>query len=184
MENFRANIRSAPINEVMDLSIPLIPKEQSLHTDWFRLEHGANAALVKCADGHLETLIYVVFGDDFIAGLRVDRRTWILIPARAVASVTFNKLGANWLPPIRQTTEEARAYLQGLGAAELRVWPAGQDQPLPAALGVVQGKWLVMSRADDGAAERLVAFDAISLIEVVDVALAVKDVDLARSAAL
>ena len=49
---------------------------------------------------------------------------------------------------------------------------------------MVQGKWLVMSRADDGAAERLVAFDAIALIEVVDVALAVKDVDLARSAAL
>lgn len=183
MENFRQNIRSAPINGVMDLSIPLIPKEESLHSDWFRLEHGANAALVKCADGHTETLIYVVFGDDFIAGLRVDRRTWVLLPARAVASVTFNKLGANWLPPIRQTTEEARAYLQGLGSVQLQVWRAGQEQPLPAALGSVQGKWLVLSRSDDGAAERLVAFDAIGLIEVLDIPAAVKEHEFGRAGA-
>lgn len=161
----------------MDLSVPLIPKEQSLSGDWFRLEHGSNAAVVKCATGRIETLIYVVFGDDFIAGLRVDRKTWILIPARAVASVTFNAVGAHWLPPVRQTSDEARSYLQGLGQVELRVWPVGQDEPLPAAPANIQGSWLVLSRATDGTAERLVAMEAIALIEVVDVAAAVRELD-------
>ncbi|MDE2409850.1 MAG: hypothetical protein KGL72_06040 [Actinomycetales bacterium] len=164
----------------MDLSVPLIPKEQSLSGDWFRLEHGANAASVKCASGRTETLIYVVFGDDFIAGLRVDRKTWILVPARSVISVTFNALGAHWLPPVRQTSDEARAYLQGLGPVELRVWPVGQDEPLPAAPANIQGSWLVLSRSHDGTAERLVAVESVALIEVVDVAAAVRDLDGAR----
>jgi hypothetical protein len=164
----------------MDLSVPLIPKEQSLSGDWFRLEHGSNAALVKCADGRTETLIYVVFGDDFIAGLRVDRKTWILVPARAVRAVTFNSLGAHWLPPVRQTSDEAREYLQGLGPVELRVWPVGQDEPLPAAPATIQGSWLVLSRATDGTAERLVAVEAVALIEVLDVSAAVKDLDSLR----
>lgn len=164
----------------MDLSVPLIPKEQSLSGDWFRLEHGANAASVKCASGRTETLIYVVFGDDFIAGLRVDRKTWILVPARSVISVTFSSLGAHWLPPVRQTSDEARAYLQGLGPVELRVWPVGQDEPLPAAPANIQGSWLVLSRSTDGTAERLVAVESVSLIEVIDVAAAVRDLDGAR----
>lgn len=152
----------------MDLQIPLIPKSESLHGEWFTLQHGANAALIKCNSGTTETLIYVVFGDDFIAGLRVDRRTWILLPTTAVSSVTFNQLGASWLPPIRQTTEEARSYLQGLGPLDLRIWPAGTEQPLPASKGTVQGRWLVLSRAEDGQAERLVSFASIALIEVQD----------------
>lgn len=164
----------------MDLSVPLIPKEQSLSGDWFRLEHGANAASVKCASGRTETLIYVVFGDDFIAGLRVDRKTWILVPARSVISVTFSSLGAHWLPPVRQTSDEARAYLQGLGPVELRVWPVGQDEPLPAAPANIQGSWLVLSRSTDGTAERLVAVESVALIEVIDVAAAVRDLDGAR----
>jgi hypothetical protein len=164
----------------MDLSVPLIPKEQSLSGDWFRLEHGANAASVKCASGRTETLIYVVFGDDFIAGLRVDRKTWILVPARSVISVTFSSLGAHWLPPVRQTSDEARAYLQGLGPVELRVWPVGQDEPLPAAPVNIQGSWLVLSRSTDGTAERLVAVESVALIEVIDVAAAVRDLDGAR----
>jgi len=164
----------------MDLSVPLIPKEQSLAGDWFRLEHGANAALVKCASGRTETLIYVVFGDDFIAGLRVDRKTWILVPARSVRSATFSSLGAAWLPPVRQTSEEAREYLQGLGPVELRVWPVGQDEPLPAVPATIQGSWLVLSRSGDGTAERLVAVESVALIEVVDVAAAVRDLDMPR----
>ena len=164
----------------MDLSVPLIPKEQSLAGDWFRLEHGANAALVKCASGRTETLIYVVFGDDFIAGLRVDRKTWILVPARSVRSANFSSLGAAWLPPVRQTSEEAREYLQGLGPVELRVWPVGQDEPLPAAPATMQGSWLVLSRSGDGTAERLVAVESVALIEVVDVAATVRDLDMPR----
>jgi len=161
----------------MDLSIPLLAKEQTLAGDWFRLEHGANAATVKLANGRVETLIYVVFGDDFIAGLRVDRRTWILVPARSVASATFASLGASWLPPIRQTSDSVREYLQGLGTIDLRIWPVGQDEPLPEAKANVQGSWLVLSRADDGTAERLVSFDATALVEVLDVAAAIKDLD-------
>jgi hypothetical protein len=161
----------------MDLSIPLQAKEHTLAGDWFRLEHGANAAIVKCSDGRTETLIYVVFGDDFIAGLRVDRRTWILVPARSVTSVTFSSVGAQWLPPVRQTSDLAREYLQGLGAVDLRVWPAGQEEPLPAAKASVQGSWLVLSRADDGTAERLVSFEATALIEVLDVAATVRNLE-------
>jgi hypothetical protein len=167
----------------MDLSIPLQAKERTLAGDWFRLEHGANAALVKRADGRTETLIYVVFGDDFIAGLRVDRRTWILVPAKTVTSVTFNSLGAKWLPPVRQTSDLAREYLQGLGPVELRVWPAGQDEPLPPSKASVQGSWLVLSRSDDGSAERLVSFEATTLIEVLDVASAVRDLDPSQARA-
>jgi hypothetical protein len=164
----------------MDLSIPLIPKESSLHSDWTRLEHGANAALVKCTDGHSETLIYVVFGDDFIAGLRVDRKTWILLPARAVSVVTLKHLGAAWLPPIRQTSEQARSYLQGLGSIELRVRLAGDVESQPPALGSIHGQWLIMSRTDDAAPERMAAFDSIALIEVLDVASVVSNFDFTR----
>ena len=159
----------------MELSIPLIPKAQSLHQDWTSAQPAANTAIIRCADGRTETLIYVVFGDDFIAGLRSDRRTWILLPVRATASVEFRQLESSWLPPIRQSTEEARSYLQGLGSIELKVWPVGQPQPLPAAKGTVQGRWLVLSRADDGSAQQLVSFDSIQYIEVVDINAAVAD---------
>jgi len=161
----------------MQLTIPLVPKESSLSGDWFRLEHGSNSALVNCINGRVETLIYVVFGDDFIAGLRVDRRTWVLVPSAAVASVTFKHLGAHWLPPIRQTSEEARGYLQGLGSADLQVWTKEASVPLPASRGAIQGRWLVLSRTEDGTAERLVAFESITLIEVMDVASAIGDLD-------
>lgn len=180
MENFHANIRAAPINRGMELSIPLLPKESSLSGDWFRLEHGANAAIVNCVGGSTETLIYVVFGDDFIAGLRVDRRTWILLPSAAVSSVTFKQLGASWLPPIRQTSEQGGSYLQGLGPVDMQIWPVGAQVALPSSRGSVQGRWLVLSRAADGAAERLVALDSIALIEVVDVAAAVGNLDAER----
>jgi len=163
----------------MNLSIPLLAKEKSLSGDWFRLEVGSNAATVKCTSGKTETLIYVVFGDDFIAGLRVDRKTWILLPARSVISATFTSLGAKWLPPIRQTSDTAREYLQGLGSVMLQIWPIGQAVPLPAAKADVQGNWIVLSRADEGTAERLVSFDSTELVEVLDVTAAVNlnDID-------
>ena len=152
----------------MNLSIPLLTKEKSLAGDWFRIEHGANTASVNCSDGRLETLIYVIFGDDFIAGLRVDRKTWILLPARSVSSVTFSSQGANWLPPVRQTSDSAREYLQGLGRVYIQIWPIGRSEPLPPARADVQGSWFVLSRADDDAAERLVSFDSTSMVEVLE----------------
>jgi len=121
----------SPINRGMELSIPLLPKESSLSSDWFRLENGSNAAIVTASGGRTETLIYVVFGDDFIAGLRVDRRTWILLPSAAVTSVTFKQLGASWLPPVRQTSEQGGSYLQGLGPVDMQIWPVGAQVALP-----------------------------------------------------
>ena len=154
----------------MDISIPLQPKSEQLHGDWFQLDYGRNAAQVKCCSGNTETLIYVVFGDDFIAGLRVDRQTWILLPNSAVTSVTFSALGARNLPPVRQISQEARLYLQGLGAVQLKVWVNGQAEPLPQAVASVQGRWLVLNRSDDGQLERMASFDSIRLIEVMDLA--------------
>ena len=162
----------------MDISIPLIPKRQTMQSDWFRLELSANSALVRRTDGRTETLVYVVFGDDFIAGLRADRRTWILLPARAVASATFSSLASPALPAVRQTSDSAREYLQGIGANEVKVWVGGQDEPLPPGRGVVEGNWLVLSRNQSGTAERLVSFDSISLIEVADITNSLRDLDL------
>jgi hypothetical protein len=152
----------------MDISIPLQPKSEQLHSDWFQLDYGCNGAQVRCVGGSTETLIYVVFGDDFIAGLRVDRRSWVLLPNTAVTSVTFSALGARNLPPVRQVSEEARVYLQGLGPVQLRVWVNGQEQSLPPAQAAVQGRWLVLSRNDGGQLERMASFDSIRLIEVID----------------
>ena len=153
----------------MNFSLPLIPNDSQLHSPWFQLDYGCNAALVKCANGTSETLIYVVFGDDFIAGLRVDRRTWVLLPSSAVLSVTFSMLGSRNLPPVRQVSQEGRTYLQSLGQVELKVWLVAVDEPLPASTGTVQGRWLALSREEPGKTERLVPFEAIRSIEVTDV---------------
>lgn len=165
----------------MEPTIPLIPKQTSLHTDWVRLELAANTALVRCNDSRTETLIYVVFGDDFIAGLRADRRTWVLLPARSVATVTFSALAGTSLPPVRQTNDSAREYLQGIGANEVRVWALHQDEPIPPGRAQVEGNWLVLSRSVSGQAERMVSFDSISLIEVADISSSLRDLDLSRS---
>ncbi|MFM7029748.1 MAG: hypothetical protein ACKOWK_01605 [Micrococcales bacterium] len=164
----------------MEPSIPLLPKQTSLHTDWLRLELTANTALVRCNDSRTETLIYVVFGDDFIAGLRADRRTWVLLPARSVSTVKFSALAAAALPPVRQTNDTAREYLQGIGANEVKVWTMHQDEPLPSGRAQVEGNWLVLSRSKSGQAERLVSFDSISLIEVADISNSLRDLDLAE----
>ena len=153
----------------MNFSLPLIPNDCQLHSPWFQLDYGCNAALVKCANGTSETLIYVVFGDDFIAGLRVDRRTWVLLPSSAVLSVTFSMLGSRNLPPVRQVSQEGRTYLQSLGQVELKLWLVAVDEPLPASTGTVQGRWLALSREEPGKTERLVPFEAIRSIEVTDV---------------
>jgi hypothetical protein len=153
----------------MNFSLPLIPNDSQLHSPWFQLDYGCNAALVKCVNGTSETLIYVVFGDDFIAGLRVDRRTWVLLPSSAVLSVTFSMLGSRNLPPVRQVSQEGRTYLQSLGQVELKVWLVAVDEPLPASTGSVQGRWLALSREEPGKTERLVPFEAIRTIEVTDV---------------
>ncbi len=153
----------------MNFSLPLIPNDSQLHSPWFQLDYGCNAALVKCANGTSETLIYVVFGDDFIAGLRVDRRTWVLLPSSAVLSVTFSMLGSRNLPPVRQVSQEGRTYLQSLGQVELKLWLVAVDEPLPASTGTVQGRWLALSREEPGKTERLVPFEAIRSIEVTDV---------------
>ena len=153
----------------MNFSLPLIPNDSQLHSPWFQLDYGCNAALVKCANGTSETLIYVVFGDDFIAGLRVDRRTWVLLPSSAVLSVTFSMLGSRNLPPVRQVSQEGRTYLQSLGQVELKVWLVAVDEPLPASTGTVQGRWLALSREEPGKTDRLVPFEAIRTIEVTDV---------------
>lgn len=153
----------------MNFSLPLIPNDSQLHSPWFQLDYGCNAALVKCVNGTSETLIYVVFGDDFIAGLRVDRRTWVLLPSSAVLSVTFSMLGSRNLPPVRQVSQEGRTYLQSLGQVELKVWLVAVDEPLPASTGTVQGRWLALSREEPGKTERLVPFEAIRSIEVTDV---------------
>ncbi len=153
----------------MNFSLPLIPNDSQLHSPWFQLDYGCNAALVKCANGTSETLIYVVFGDDFIAGLRVDRRTWVLLPSSAVLSVTFSMLGSRNLPPVRQVSQEGRTYLQSLGQVELKLWLVAVDEPLPASTGTVQGRWLALSREEPGKTERLVPFEAIRSIEVTGV---------------
>lgn len=166
----------------MDISIPLQPKSEQLHGDWFQLDYGTNAAQVKCKNAGTETLIYVVFGDDFIAGLRVDRRTWILLPNSAVTSVTFSALGARNLPPVRQVSEEARVYLQGLGPVQIKVWLTGQDEPLPQAEATVQGRWLVLNRNDGGQLERMASFDSIRLIEVMDVQASARNISNVENA--
>jgi hypothetical protein len=117
-----------------------------------------------------ETLIYVVFGDDFIAGLRVDRRTWVLLPSSAVLSVTFSMLGSRSLPPVRQVSQDGRTYLQSLGEVELKIWLVGVDEPLPPSVGSIQGRWLALSRAEPSKTDRLVPFEAVRTIEVTDVA--------------
>ena len=136
---------------------------------------------MSCADSRTETLIYVVFGDDFIAGLRADRRTWILLPARTVASVRFEFMPAGWLPSVRQTSDDARGYLQGLGDVEVKVWTNAMAEPLPSARATVQGSWLALSRNASGAPERLVAFDSVALIEVMDMAASVAELNSAAS---
>ena len=153
----------------MNFSLPLMPNDSQLHSPWFQLDYGCNAALVKCANGTSETLIFVVFGDDFIAGLRVDRRTWVLLPSSAVLSVTFSMLGSRSLPPVRQVSQDGRTYLQSLGPVELKIWLATADEPLPPSLGSVQGRWLALSRTEPAKTDRLVPFDAIRIIEVIDV---------------
>ena len=152
----------------MDISIPLQPKSEQLHGDWFQLDYGCNGAQVRTLAGTTETLIYVVFGDDFIAGLRVDRRSWVLLPTSAVSSVSFSALGARNLPPVRQVSQEARVYLQGLGPVQIRVWLNGQEESLPPALASVQGRWLVLNRGESVQLERMASFDSIRLIEVLD----------------
>jgi hypothetical protein len=162
----------------MDISIPLQSKVDQFHADWLTLDSRHNTAVVRCGESRVETLIYVVFGSDFIAGLRTDRRTWVLIPARAIASVSFEQFPGLRIPEVRQTSVSGREYLQGLGALHLRVWPIGQWEPLPAGFASVQGGWLVLSRSNeaDAAGERAVPFDSIALIEVADMTAAFKDI--------
>lgn len=153
----------------MDFSLPLLPNDSQLHSPWFQLDYGCNGAMVKCANGTSETLIYVVFGDDFIAGLRVDHRTWVLLPSSAVLSVTFSMLGSRSLPPVRQVSQDGRTYLQSLGQVELKIWLLGVDEPLPPSHGSIQGRWLALSRSEPGKTDRLVPFEAVRSIEVTDV---------------
>lgn len=158
----------------MNYTIPLTPNDASLHSSWFQLDFGCNSALIKCRAGNSETLIYVVFGLDFIAGLRVDRRTWIFLPSTSVTHVTFNMLGARNLPPVRQISEDGRTYLQGLGAMKFKVWVKDRTEPLPVANAGVLGSWVALNRIDgnvstSGHIEKLVSFDSISVIEIADV---------------
>jgi hypothetical protein len=152
----------------MDFSLPLLPNDSQLHSPWFQLDYGCNAALVRCTNNTSETLIFVVFGDDFIAGLRVDRRTWVLLPSSAVLSVTFSILGSRSLPPVRQVSQDGRTYLQSLGQVELKIWLVGVDEPLPPSAGSIQGRWLALTRTEPGKTDRLVPFEAVRTIEVAD----------------
>ena len=149
----------------MTISIPLSPKLESLHSDWLRTESRANLAKVVRNTGQVETLIYVVYGDDFIAGLRSDRRTWVLLPSRSVRTVAFTLHEADWLPAVRQTSEDARTYLQGLGSVSFKVWPAGAEASLPTSQASVQGDWLVLSRTDDASPQHMVGISSVALIE-------------------
>jgi hypothetical protein len=163
----------------MSYVLPLRPNSSSLHSNWVQLDHACNSALVQTQTGSSETLIYVVFGTDFIAGLRVDRRTWIFLPNSAVTQVRFDRLGARNLPPVRQVSDDGRTYLQGLGAMRFKVWMNGRTEPLPAANAQVIGRWVALKRAapvsqiggSSGGQqlERLVSFDSIAVIEIADV---------------
>lgn len=171
----------------MSYVLPLRPNNASLHSNWVQLDYACNSALVQTESGSTETLIYVVFGTDFIAGLRVDRRTWIFLPNAAVTQVRFERMGARNLPPVRQVSEDGRTYLQGLGAMRFKVWTRGRTEPLPAANAQVIGRWVALHRGAAGSAEpafaatgigakstaepleRLVSFDSIAVIEITDV---------------
>jgi hypothetical protein len=158
----------------MTFTIPLKQHDSSLHSNWFQLDFGCNSALIKCAAGNTETLIYVVFGSDFIAGLRVDRRTWIFLPNTSVTHVTFNMLGARNLPPVRQISDDGLTYLQGMGSMKFKVWVNNRTEPLPLANAGVFGKWVALNRTDgnvgaSGHIERLVSFASITVIEIADV---------------
>jgi hypothetical protein len=158
----------------MNYAIPLKPNDASLHSNWFQLDFGCNAALIKCENGTSETLIFVVFGTDFIAGLRVDRRTWVFLPNSAVNHVAFNLLGARNLPPVRQVSEDGRTYLQGLGSMQFKVWVKNRTEPLPLANASIFGRWVALNRIDGkpgqpSTLEKLVSFDSVSLIEITDV---------------
>jgi hypothetical protein len=158
----------------MTYTLPLTPNDSSLHSNWFQLDFGSNAALVKCVTGESETLIYVVFGEDFIAGLRVDRRTWVFLPNASVTQVSFQMLGSRTLPPVRQVNEDGRTYLQGLGGMQFKVWVRDRTEPLPAANASVFGRWVALNRTDGGFGvsgnlEKLVSFDSIRVIEITDV---------------
>jgi hypothetical protein len=167
----------------MNLSFPQFSHKKTQPGGLFQIRRGSNGALVTCCNGRSETLIYVVFGEDFIAGLRVDRRTWILLPSKAVADVIFKQLGASWLPAVRQVNQDSQEYLQGLGSVELRVWPSGQQQPLPASRGTVEGRWLVLQAPGEEWTDRLVSFDSISLVEVADVRQVIGDLQSAKETA-
>ena len=158
----------------MTFTLPLSPNDSSLHSNWFQLDFGSNAALVRCITGESETLIYVVFGEDFIAGLRVDRRTWVFLPNMSVSQVSFQMLGSKTLPPVRQVNEDGRTYLQGLGSMQFKVWVRERTEPLPAANASVFGRWVALNRSDGGFGapgnlQKLVSFDSIRVIEITDV---------------
>lgn len=151
----------------MQITIPVQEQSAALATDWLALAPEANAAGITRRSGEIETLIYVVLGSNFVAGMRVDRKTWVLLPSSQISVLKLQTLGAKWLPPLRQTNVTGLEYLQGLGRLDAKVWLAeSADLPIAGSLGV-QGEWLEIKSPVDSS-RQLVAFQNAALITVME----------------
>lgn len=146
---------------------PVFPPPPIQEIDWVHLAQGSNSAMLKLPNGRVETLVYVLFGRDFAAGLRVDRKSWVLIPSHSVSWASFCSVGAQRLPPVRQTADSASQYLQGIDQLLLKTWVDGLAEPLPIAFGTVTGDWLALSQTTDGPAERLLSLQCVTFLEMV-----------------
>ena len=153
----------------MDITIPLQPGQDQLRGSWLEINGSNNAAIIRAVGNRVETLTHVVLGDDFIAGFRANRKSYILLPSHSVTTVEFERLGVAGLPPIRQTSAIAGEYLQGLGHISARIWLAGQHTPLPVSRVRVVGRWLVHGLDGPTAtSERAISFRSVALIELIE----------------